>query len=129
MTKEAGTSGRVRALVPMAPVRSVPASVAFYRRLGFEVENTFTPPGQEEPTWANLSSDRAQLMIARADEPVAAGATSVLFYAYCDDVPGFRARLIEEGIEAGPIEYPFYAPRGEFRIEDPDGRVVMVTHT
>jgi len=30
---------------------------------------------------------------------------------------------------AGPIQYPFYSPRGEFRIQDSDGYVIMVTHT
>jgi hypothetical protein len=110
---------RVRSLVPMAHVRSVPASIAFYRRLGFEVENTFTPSDQREPSWGYLSSGRAQLMVARADEPVIPGQQAVLFYAYCDDVPALRGRLIAEGIEAGPIQCPFYALRGEFRVQNP----------
>jgi hypothetical protein len=42
---------------------------------------------------------------------------------------GLGERLIAEGIEAGTIQYPFYAPRGEFRIQDPDGYVIMITHT
>jgi hypothetical protein len=113
----------------MAHVKSVPTSIVFYRRLGFEVENTFTPPEQKEPSWANLSSDRARLMLARADEPVIPSQQAVLFYSYCDDVPALREYLIAEGIEAGPIQYPFFAPRGEFRIQDPDGYVIMVTHT
>ena len=119
----------VRFLVPMAHVKSVPRSIAFYRRLGFEVQNTFTPPEQTEPSWANLLSDRAQLMVARADEPVIPSQQAVLFYSYCDDVPALRAYLIAEGIAAGPIQYRFYAPGGEFRIQDPDGYVIMVTHT
>ena len=119
----------VRFLVPMAHVKSVPASIAFYRHLGFEVENTFTPPEQKDPTWASLLSDKAQLMVARADEPVIPSQQAVLFYSYCDDIPAFREHLIAEGIEAGPIQYPFYAPRGEFRIQDPDGYVIMITHT
>jgi predicted enzyme related to lactoylglutathione lyase len=113
----------------MAHVRSVPASIAFYRRFGFEIENTFTPPEQKEPSWANLLSDRAQLMVARADEPVIPSQQAVLFYLYCDDVSALREYLIAEGIEAGPIQYPFYAPGGEFRIQDPDGYVIMVTQT
>ncbi len=68
-------------------------------------------------------------MVARASEPVDARPQAVLFYAYCDDVAAFRERLSAERIEAGAIRYPFYAPRGEFRIHDPDGHVVMVTHT
>lgn len=119
----------VRSLVPMAHVGSVPASIAFYRRLGFEAENTFTPSEQQEPSWASLLSDRAQLMVTRASEPVIASQQAVLFYLYCDDVPVLREGLMAAGIEAGPIQYPFYAPKGEFRIQDPDGYVIMITHT
>jgi hypothetical protein len=119
----------IRALVPMAFVRSVPGAMAFYRLLGFEPENTFTPPGEDEPSWAYLVAGRAQLMLARRTEPVDPRAQAVLFYAYCDDVAAFRDRLASQGIAAGAIEHPFYAPRGEFRIQDPDGHVVMVTHT
>ena len=113
----------------MAHVKSVPVSIAFYAHLGFGVEDTFTPTGEGEPSWAYLTSDRAQLMVTRANEPVVPGQQAVLFYSYCDDVPAMREQLRAEGIEAGPIQYPFYAPRGEFRIQDPDGFVIMVTHT
>jgi len=54
---------------------------------------------------------------------------AVLFYIYCDDVEGLRNHLLASGVKAGPIQTPFYAPSGEFRIEDPDGYVIMVTHT
>lgn len=53
----------------------------------------------------------------------------MLFYSYCDDVPALREHLMAEGVQAGPIQYSFYAPGGEFRIQDPDGFVIMVTHT
>jgi hypothetical protein len=68
-------------------------------------------------------------MVAKVSEPVVPSQQTVLFYVYCDDLPPMRERLIAEGIEAGPIAYPFYAPRGEFRIQDPDGYVLMITHT
>ena len=54
---------------------------------------------------------------------------AVLFYLYCSDVAAFRTMLMEAGVEVGPINSPFYAPRGEFRVVDPDGYVLMVTHT
>ena len=38
-------------------------------------------------------------------------------------------RSLADGLEPGPIASAFYAPRGEFRLTDPDGWVVMVTHT
>jgi len=120
----------MRSLVPMAHVRSLPDSIAFYRKLGFEVRNTFVPEGRVDPTWAWLESEGgAKLMVALADEPVIAGQQAVLFYLYCDDVPGTRAELKESAVAVGPIEYPFYAPRGEFRVQDPDGYVLMITHT
>jgi len=122
-------TGPVRALVPMAHVRSVAASIAFYARLGFELDNAVAPAGEEDPSWAYLGSNRAQLMLSKADEPVVAGQQGVLFYVYCDDVPALRERLVADGVAAGPIARPFYAPNGEFRIEDPDGYVIMVTHT
>ena len=118
-----------RSLVPLAHVGSIEASIAFYRLLGFEVANTFAPEGSEAPTWANLRSGQAQLMIALASEPVVASQQAVLFYCYCDNVPGLRDQLVAHGVAAGTIVTPFYAPRGEFRIQDPDGYVIMVTHT
>jgi len=54
---------------------------------------------------------------------------AVLFYLYCDDVAATRAELQIAGVAVGEIRYEFYAPRGEFRVEDPDGYVLMITHT
>ena len=120
---------RPRSLVPFAHVKSVPDSVAFYGKLGFEVRNTFQPAGESEPVWAYLESGRAQLMLAKADGPFDADQQAVLFYIYCDDVAATRAELEQAGIGVGKIAHPFYAPRGEFRVQDPDGYVLMFMHT
>lgn len=117
-----------RNLTPIAAVRNVTASIAFYRTLGFEVGNTFTPDGDSEPSWAWLTSGGAQLMIARAEELIASE-HAVIFYLYCDDVAAKRAELAAAGVAVGEIAYPFYAPRGEFRVNDPDDYTLMVTHT
>jgi len=37
--------------------------------------------------------------------------------------------LLDAGVAAGDISSPFCAPRGEFRVTDPDGYCPMVTHT
>jgi catechol 2,3-dioxygenase-like lactoylglutathione lyase family enzyme len=118
----------MRALVPMASVKDVARSIEFYRKLGFEVGNDFTPPGKTSPSWAWLESRGAKLMVSSASVPVEPK-SSVLFYIYCDDVPSARAELEAAGVAVGEIKFPFYAPRGEFRVEDPDGYVLMVTHT
>jgi hypothetical protein len=116
-------------LVPMIHVRSVRLSTEFYQKLGFVERNTHTPPERVHPVWAWLASGDAHLMLAEADEPVDATKQAVLFYLYSSDVAVFRNELIAAGVDAGPIKHPFYAPRGEFRVTDPDGYVFMVTHT
>lgn len=68
-------------------------------------------------------------MLAVASHPVIAEQQRVLFYVYTDDVAAARESLAEAGLNPGAITTPFYAPRGEFRLVDPDGYVVMVTHT
>jgi predicted enzyme related to lactoylglutathione lyase len=120
---------RPRSLVPFAHVASFPRSIDFYRKLGFEVRNTFVPARESDPAWAWLESDRAFLMVGRADAPVVPDHQAVLFYLYCDDVVATRDAVAGAGIAVGDISYPFYAPRGEFRVSDPDGYVLMVTHT
>ena len=54
---------------------------------------------------------------------------TVLFYFYADDVTAARASLVDAGLNPGPIATPFYAPQGEFELVDPDGYIVMVSHT
>jgi catechol 2,3-dioxygenase-like lactoylglutathione lyase family enzyme len=112
----------------MAHVADVAASAAFYEKLGFAIDDSFTPPGEEAPAWVSLRSGSAALMLARASEPVVAAQQAVLFYVYGPDVGALHRRLAEAGLEPGPIANPFYNPQGEFRLIDPDGYVVMVTH-
>jgi len=119
----------LNSLVPLAHVRSVPTSIEFYTMLGFTVENTHTPEGGAEPVWAWLVAGGAHLMIARTRAPIEADEPRVLFYLYTNDVGAFRAQVVAAGVECGVVEYPFWAPRGEFRVVDPDGYVLMVTHT
>ncbi len=116
----------VKALIPMAFVADVPRSLEFYGKLGFLTGNTFTPPGAAAPSWAWLESGYARLMVARATAPVVAAQQAVLFYLYVDDVHATRAELDQLGLQPGPVETPFHAPDGEFRLEDPDGYVLMV---
>lgn len=113
----------------MANVASVPRSIDFYAKLGFSVRNTFQPEGEDEPTWASLHADRAELMVTRGEVPPSAGEHSVLFYLYCDDVTEARASLQAAGVACGEVTFPFWSPRGEFEVRDPDGYLLMVTHT
>jgi len=117
----------LRALIPLSSVKSVPRSIEFYQKLGFRVRNTVNADGASEPTWASLYGDGAELMIGRAKEPADTSQKPVLFYLYCDDVVAKREELIRAGIAVGPMQYPFYSPGGEFRVEDPDGYEIWIT--
>jgi catechol 2,3-dioxygenase-like lactoylglutathione lyase family enzyme len=119
--------GSVCALVPMAHVASVPRSIAFYERLGFAVRDLFTPPDQPEPNWAWLQSGGASLMVVRASAPISGA--PIILCLYCDDVPAFHAMLRRAGVPVEEITYPPERPSGRFRVTDPDGYDLAITHT
>jgi len=116
-------------LVALAYVADVPASMAFYEQLGFDIGNTHRDPSSGEVVWAALERGNASLMLGKASEPVVASQQGVLFYLYYDDIDATRAALVAKGLAAGEMRYPFYCPKGEFRLVDPDGYVLMLTHT
>ena len=113
----------------MAHVADVPRSIRFYEQLGFRVGRTFQPDGDETPTWAWLTSDGADLMVVVADEAFDPRQQGVLFYVYCEDVEAMHAHLSALGVEVTAIRTPFYAPRGECGVTDPDGYAIWITHS
>ena len=117
-----------RRIVPMASVADVPRSIAFYAHLGFAVENDFTPADATAPSWAWLESAGAALMVTQACDPVVPAQQAVLFYLYVEDVAEAHQAFAAAGLAPGPIETPFYAPQGEFRLADPDGYCLMISH-
>ncbi len=114
-----------KGLVPYAHVDDIGRSVEFYRRLGFEVANAH-PNGSAQPVWVWLQAGGANLMLAKASEPVVPSQQAIFFYLYVEDVAAFRERIVSSGIVAGPLEHPFYLPKGEFRVHDPDGYGVTI---
>ena len=119
-------AGPIRSFIPHAFVDDMDMSIAFYRKLGFELANSYTPEGAEGPSWSWLTCERGGLMLGKAREPVIADQQRVLFYAYCDDIDAGHAELAAAGLEVGPITKPFYNPGGKFEISDPDGYVIWV---
>ena len=120
---------QLRSLVPLARVADVERSIAFYTTLGFELGNLHTPDDRQRMTWAALELHEARLMLAEASDPVVPDQQAVLFYLYYDDIDAEHARLAAAGLAPGPMAHPFYCPKGEFRITDPDGYCLMLTHT
>ncbi len=67
-------------------------------------------------------------MITTACDPIIPEQQAILFYLYVDDVAATRDELVAARLQPGPIETPFYAPQGEFRLTDPDGYALMISH-
>jgi catechol 2,3-dioxygenase-like lactoylglutathione lyase family enzyme len=121
----------IHGLTAYAHVVDVQRSVDFYRRLGLELRNSHEEGGVR--VWAFVTSPAAnpneagaRLMLALADEPVVASAQAVLFYCWASDLRRLHGELQGAGIAVGAIEHPFYMRSGEFRVEDPDGYVLLV---
>ena len=118
-----------KSIVAMAHVKDVRRSISFYERLGLVVTAVHAPEGAEDPVWAHLSTGHAHLMLALASEPVDPAQQAVLFYMYYEDIKATHAAMTADGLPVSEITYPFYCPEGEFRLFDPDGYCLMLTHT
>ena len=118
-------TGRVDALIPYAAVADVQRSIDFYARLGLEEVNRYEHDGRL--TWAFVANDAgARLMLALAGEPVDPAKQAVLYYVWTADAEALHAELAAQGIAVGEIEHPFHMPAGEFRVDDPDGYVLLI---
>lgn len=112
----------------MAHVADVARSIEFYRKFGFTLGGS-TKDAEGAIVWAVVENDGAQVMFARAAAPVVAEQQALLLYVYYTDVTAAHEALMAAGIDVGALTTPPHSPRGEFRVDDPDGYAVMVTHT
>jgi catechol 2,3-dioxygenase-like lactoylglutathione lyase family enzyme len=118
-------TAKVQALVPMAHVANVQRSSDFYKLLGMEIRNSLRDPSGALQ-WVYLFCDQAQLMCARASGPIIASQQAVLFYLYSPDLIALREHLLASALPVSTITYPDYMPKGEIRLEDPDGYVLLI---
>ncbi len=130
-------SAPVSSIVAMIRVADVMSSAKFYRNLGFEIGNAV--PRECPPfRWAWLFQPNApnwktgaNLMLVSDEVPgtVESNAKTVLFYLYARDLKSLREELLAEGFGASEISYPEYLPEGEFRLQDPDGYMLMIAQS
>jgi len=119
------TTAKVNGLIPMAHATDVQRAVDFYKLLGMEVRGSLHhPTGYLQ--WVHLACGQADLMFARASGPVLASQQAVLFYLYSPDLVALREHLLSSGVKVSPISYPDYMPKGEIRMEDPEGYVLLI---
>ena len=104
-------TAKVTGLIPMAFAAEVQRSVNFYRLLGMEIRGSLRAPSGDLQ-WVHLACDQAELMFARASDPVIASQQAVLFYLYSPDLIALREYLLASGVKVSPITYPDYMPKG-----------------
>ena len=105
------SSVRLQRLVPMLPVRSMPASVEFYEKLlGFSVETRLCD--------CRLMVD--QSLNVQPDAP-----RQTILYLYPDDVVKYHEQVRRNGLPAPDLRVTFYGMK-EFRIRDPDGNELWI---
>ena len=107
-------------LVPMLPVRSMPASVDFYAKLGFTVEER-----NDQWRWARLASGGCSLMLDESINLHPGIPRTAVLYLYPDDIADFHHQLQKNGLDVPDLEVTFYGMT-ELRIEDPDGNRLWI---
>jgi catechol 2,3-dioxygenase-like lactoylglutathione lyase family enzyme len=107
-------------LIPMLPVKSMPASVEFYRKLGFSVEKR-----NDDWRWAMLCLDECRLMVDESINVDPRATRGGVLYLYPDDVATYHASLRDNGVVIPDLHESFYGML-EFRFDDPDGNRLWV---
>ena len=107
------------------PFTDVLRSADFYKLLGMELRGSLRN-SSGVLQWAELVCEGAELMVTRASEQVIAGQQAVLFYLYSPDLVALREHLLASGVKVSAITYPEYMPKGEIRVDDPDGYCLLI---
>lgn len=109
----------------MTHVADIARTVAFYQQLGATLGGVHRNP-QGQLVWASMTAGNSFFMFSLASGPIDAGQQAVLFYLYSENLVALREHLLQQGMEVAPIRYPFYMEKGEMRLQDPDGYVLLV---
>jgi len=106
--------------IPMLPVRSLPASIAFYRQLEFQVESS-----REDWGWAMLKLDRCRLMLDQSINLHPAAPRQSVLYLYPGNIVEYHLQVRLNGLTIPDLNVTFYGLT-EFRLDDPDGNRLWI---
>ena len=111
---------KMNRLIAMLPVRSVAASVEFYRKLGFEVEQRNDGWG-----WAMLRFDECRLMVDQSINVQPRAPRFSVIYLYPEDIVEYHRQIRSNGLAVPDLDVTFYGMT-EFRVDDPDGNRLWI---
>jgi catechol 2,3-dioxygenase-like lactoylglutathione lyase family enzyme len=107
-------------LIPMLPVKSMPASVAFYEKLGFAVERR-----NDDWRWAMLAFDDCRLMVDESINVHGTAPRQGVLYLYPQNVVEYHRDVKNRGVDVPDLDVTFYGMT-EFRLDDPDGNRLWI---
>lgn len=110
----------MKRLIPMLPVKSMPASVGFYQKLGFSVEQR-----NDDWGWARLCFDECRLMVDQSINLHRGAPRQSVLYLYPDNVVDYHQQLRRNGLAVPDLDVTFYGMT-EFRLDDPDGNRLWI---
>ena len=110
---------KMNRLIPMLPVKSMPASIEFYQKLGFSVEQR-----NDDWGWAMLSFDECHLMVDHSINLQNGPRQSVL-HLYPENIVEYHEQVRRSGLAVPDLDTTFYG-MVEFRIDDPDGNPLWI---
>jgi catechol 2,3-dioxygenase-like lactoylglutathione lyase family enzyme len=105
---------KMNRLIPMLPVKSMPASVEFYQKLGFSVEQR-----NDDWGWAMLCIGECRLMLDQSINIHPGASRDSVLYLYPDDIVEYHRQVRSNGLALPDLDVAFYGMT-EFRIDDPD---------
>jgi hypothetical protein len=102
----------------------MPASVAFYEKLGFAVETRNDQWRWAMLRWAEESSE-CRLMVDESINVQPDAPRQHVIYLYPEDVRAYHQQLRERGVAVPDLDFTFYGMT-EFRFEDLDGNPLWI---
>jgi catechol 2,3-dioxygenase-like lactoylglutathione lyase family enzyme len=107
-------------LIPMLPVKSMPASVEFYQKLGFSVERR-----NDDWGWAMLRFDECRLMVDQSINLHRDAPRQSVLYLYPENIAEYHQQARDNGLAVPDLDVTFYGLT-EFRLDDPDGNRLWI---
>lgn len=107
-------------IIPMLPVKSMPASVEFYAKLGFNVDQR-----NDDWGWAMLSLDDCRVMVDQSINSHPDAPRQSVLYLYPEKIVEYHQQVRRNGVDVPDLDVTFYGMT-EFRLNDPDGNQLWV---
>ena len=111
---------KMNRLIPMLPVKSMPASIEFYQKLGFSIERK-----NEDWGWALICFDECRLMVDQSIYLHCGVPRESVLYLYPENIVEYHRQVRSHGLDIPDLEVTFYGMT-EFRLDDPDGNRLWI---